>query len=160
MTRAAPAPLMAWHYTTADRLQGIQSTGLLLPATAGVPATERPVAWFSLHPRFEPTAAKGLIDSTGQRRAATMAEMLALGGGLVRLGVPARELLSGEVLRRKARISNAAWRQLCAAAAQCGANPHHWFGFVGAVELDRCTVQHLSPATSAWEVQRTEGGGA
>ena len=31
MSRAALSPLMAWHYTTADRLQGIQSTGLLLP---------------------------------------------------------------------------------------------------------------------------------
>ena len=91
MSRAALSPLMAWHYTTADRLQGIQSTGLLLPATAGVPATERPVAWFSLHSRFEPTAAKGLIDATtGQRRTATLAEMLALCGGLVRLGMPAR----------------------------------------------------------------------
>ena len=161
MSRAAPSPLMAWHYTTADRLQGIQSTGLLLPATAGVPATERPVAWFSLHPRFEPTAAKGLIDATtGQRRTATLAEMLAQGGGLVRLGMPARELLSGDALRRKARISNATWRQLCAAAVQCGSSPQHWFGFVGAVEMDRCTVQHMDPATSAWDVQRTEGGAA
>ena len=152
--------LMAWHYTTADRFHGIQSKGRILAATAGIPATERPVTWFSVHPRFEPTATKGLIDAiTGQHRTATMAEMVELGGGLVRLGLPARELLTGQALRRQARISNSAWAGLCFAAAQCGAQPTQWFGAVGPVELERCTVEHFNPHANAWQA-RNEGGAA
>ena len=148
---APTTTLLAWHYSTADRLQSIQRSGLILPASAGIPATERPVAWFSLHPRFEPTAAKGLVDrATGKRRTATIAEMIDIGSGLVRFGIPARELLTGEALRRKARISNAAWRQLCASGIQCGANPSHWFGLIGPMELARCDVQHFDPSTGTW----------
>ena len=52
---SAPAnTLLAWHYSTADRLQSIQRSGLILPASAGIPATERPVSWFSLHPLSQP----------------------------------------------------------------------------------------------------------
>lgn len=144
-------PLMAWHYTTADCLQGIEASSIIRPAIAGIPLSERPVAWFSLNQRFEPTAAKGLIDPvTRVQRSATIAEMMEFCGGLVRLGVPVRELLTGEALRRKARISNSTWRQLCAAGAACGASPSQWFGFVGSVELARCTVQHLDPSTNTW----------
>ena len=157
--KAGTTTLMAWHYTTADRLPSIQSSGLLLPATAGIAATERPVTWFSLHPHFEPTALKGLIDpATGRRRTATFEEMLALCGGLARFGMPARALLTGDALRRKARISSAAWRQLCVAGTKCGASPAQWFGFVGPVEVARCTVQHLKPTANAWQAQCMEGG--
>lgn len=144
-------PMMAWHYTTSTNLEGIQRDGWIRPATSGVPASERPVTWFSVHLRFEPTAAKGLIDSTGLRRNATIAEMIQFCGGLARLGVPARELLTGEALRRKARISNPQWRGLCSAAAIAGANPAHWFGIVGPVELGRCTVQRWNASTDTWE---------
>lgn len=150
--------LIAWHYTTTDRFQSIEAMGLLLPATAGVPDTERPVSWFSVNQHFEPTAAKGFIDAaTGQRRTATIAEMVDLAGGLVRLGMPARELLTGEALRRKARISNSNWAALCHAAAQCGAMPSQWFGFVGAVDLTRCTIEHFNPVTNTWQAPKIGG---
>jgi hypothetical protein len=151
--------LMAWHYTTANRFESIKAMGLIQPATAGVPDSERPVCWFSVNQHFEPTAAKGLIDPiTGQRRTATIAEMVDLAGGLVRLGMPARELLTGETLRRKARISNSAWAALCHSAAQCGAMPSQWFGCVGAVELTRCAIEKFNPITGDWE--NTQNGGA
>jgi hypothetical protein len=157
--KAKTITLMAWHYTTTERFNGIHATGLIFPATAGVPANERPVCWFSVNQQFEPTAAKGLVDgATGKRRTATTAEMVEFAGGLVRLGMPARELLTGEALRRKARISNSAWAGLCRAAAQCGAVPVQWFGAVGDVELTQCTVEHFDPKTSAWQPQ--EGGAA
>lgn len=150
--------LMAWHYTTTDRFKSIEAMGLIHPATAGVPENERPVCWFSVNQFFEPTAAKGVIDAaTGQRRTATIAEMVEGAGGLVRLGMPARELLTGETLRRKARISNRTWATLSHAATQCGAMPSQWFGWIGAVDITRCTIEHFNPVTSAWIAPRIGG---
>lgn len=153
MTKQTAQPLMVWHYTTGDKARGITSTGFIYPATAFLAPSERPVTWFSLHPFFEPTAVKGIIDpATGVRRDATIAEMIDLCGGLVRFGIPVKGLLAGEELRRKAKIPHATWKILVRAGVSTGANPVHWFGVVGAVELSRCTVQRLNPATNAWEV--------
>jgi hypothetical protein len=153
--------LMAWHYTTAERFHSIKGMGLILPATAGVPVNERPVCWFSVHQHFEPTAAKELIDPvTGKRRTATITDMVNRAGGLVRLGRPARELLTGEALRRKAQISGSAWTGLCRAAAQCGANPNQWFGAVGQVDLAQCAIKHFDPKTSVWQASTQVKGAA
>lgn len=144
-------PLLAWHYTTVDRLDSIERAGFILPATANVPQHERPVVWFSLHQHFEPTAAKGLIDSsTGRRRDATLHEMIELCGGLVRLGLPPRALLTGEALRRAARINAQTWRGLAAAGVKSGGNPAQWFGHVGPVSFTDCNLQRMSSAM-VWE---------
>lgn len=145
-------PLMAWHYTTGQKVPGIASAGFIYPADTLLAPNERPVAWFSLNPDFEPTAAKGLIDpQTGIRRTATVVEMFNLCGGLYRFGVPARGLLTGDALRLKARIPAHVWKGLILAGMESGADPKQWFGFVGAVELARCLVQRLNPETGAWE---------
>lgn len=138
-------PLLAWHYTTADRLDSIERAGFILPATANVPQHERPVVWFSLHQHFEPTAIKGMIDSeTGQYRSATLHEMIELSGGLVRFGLPPRALLTGEALRRAARINAQTWRGLAAAGVKSGGNPSQWFGHVGPIAYSDCTLQRMS----------------
>ena len=70
--------LRLFHYTMASRLEQILETRQILPATCYVPVHERPTVWLSLHPRWEPTATKGILDANGTRRTATFAEMIAL----------------------------------------------------------------------------------
>lgn len=149
MSRAKNAHpvLMAWHYTTKENFKGICRAGYIHPATAHVPEHERPVVWFSLNPHFEETARKGKIDpETRELGRCTLAEMRELCGGLVRLGLPARSLLTGEALRRKARISSAMWRSLVHHGIKQGADPTEWFGIAGAVELALCEVQQMDDA--------------
>lgn len=136
-----PAVLLAWHYTTNDRFEGIKALGLLMPATAGVIAPERPVVWFSLAQGIEPTALKGILTPEGKRRTATAQEMREACGGLVRLGIAPRELLTGETLRHKARINRTTWRALCDAGRRVGADPSQWFGIPEALPLARLVVE-------------------
>lgn len=145
--------LLAWHYTTGEKFEGIKRSGYIHPATANVPEHERPVVWFSLNQHFEETARKGIIDpATGQRRWATLAEMRELCGGLVRIGVPAHSLLTGEALRRKARMSSAVWRSLVKVGTEQGADPAQWFGIAGAVDLALCAVQQMDKSGNWCEV--------
>lgn len=134
--------VIAWHYTTTAGFESIAASGFLWPATAGIVPSERPVAWFSLHPKFEPTAFKATLDpSSGKRRRLTWEEMRGLGP--YRLGLKPRQLLCGDTLRRAARISTREWRVLRDEGFAQGANPDDWFGHVGPVPLARLTVQVL-----------------
>jgi len=79
-----------WHYTLARTLAEILASGAIKRSTLGVSGGERTAVWFSCRTDWEPTATRGLLDSrTGQRRTATIEEMVAGGGELVRLEVPA-----------------------------------------------------------------------
>ena len=58
-------------------------------ASTHVAKGERKAVWFSCRDGWEPTATKGIIEpSTGERRNATVDEMVSAGGSLVRIQVP------------------------------------------------------------------------
>lgn len=147
---------MAWHYTTGEKFFQISKTGILLPAIAGVVPPERPIVWFSLNQKFEPTARKG-INRNGQQVTATLEEMHQLAGGLVRFGVEPTKLLHIEALKRKARINAHTWRRLCAAAVDVGADPGLWFGCLDPLPVDGLVVEVMEGAQ--W-VRAQEGGAA
>ncbi len=136
----APA-VLAWHYSTGEKFMSIMTSGLLLPATVGVIPPECPVVWFSLVQDFEPTALKGIVAPDGSRRMATLKEMRELAGGLVRFGIAPRALLTGEALRRKARINRATWAGLCAAGRKAGADPGMWFGVCEPLDVDELVLE-------------------
>ncbi|MFC7462885.1 hypothetical protein [Hydrogenophaga defluvii] len=144
------AAVLAWHYTTGEKFRYIVVSGELIPTAFAAPENERPVLWFSLNQSFEPTAAKWLIDPvTGIKRGATMAEMMELGGGLVRFGVSPRRLLMGEQLRTRAGIKRTEWASLCRSAFVMGADPAHWLGTLDPVEVETCVVEVMDKA-GAW----------
>lgn len=142
--------MMAWHYTIGSYLERILGGGMLVPATAGVEAPERPVVWFSLNQHWEPTATKGIFGNDGARRMATMEEMWALGDGLFRFGTPARSLLAGETLIRKARISRRTWADLGRSASKCGGDSRDWLGHIGALPIADMRMQLLRSVDGAW----------
>lgn len=141
---------LAWHYTTADRARQIIDSGFIRPATAGVPAHESPVVWFSLNQRYEPTAAKLFTPTAGGKpRIASMAQMVALCGGLARFGVPAAQLLTPKELRLQANIQRDMWRLLVAAGRRQGADAELWRGALAPVPAANCIVQ-VADARLQW----------
>jgi len=72
-----------FHYTTGLKLKQIINSGCIKPTTAKIELHEKPVAWFSTNPEWEPTATKvPLPGRAGQLLTAKSQS------GLVRIAVP------------------------------------------------------------------------
>ena len=136
--------MISWHYTTGDKYKLIKKSGLLLPADIGVCAPERPILWFSTHPRFEPTAMKPLCNERGFIRMLTLDELREMAGGLVRFGCPVSLLKFGENLRKEAKMKSKVWRGLAKTAAKVNATQSDWWGHVGSMTLDDVTVEVMN----------------
>lgn len=135
------APLLAWHYTLGIHLLRILENGYILPHDQpDTPAVECPLAWFSLNQRYDPSAAKRL-EVNGVRQPPTLPVMHQFGNGVYRLGVPPRSLLSGETLRKQARISKDRWQALAQQAQACGAAISDWYGSIDPVSASDCTIE-------------------
>jgi len=76
-------PEHIYHYTTGLKLKQIINSGCIRPTTAKIEPHEKPVAWFSTSPEWEPTATKVPIPGTAGQIATAQAQ-----GGLVRITVP------------------------------------------------------------------------
>lgn len=118
-------------------------SGVLCPATAHVPAGEKPVLWFSAHPYYEPTARKAVTEM-GVLRVLDIPEMHKRAKGLVRFGYPRRLLLRGSNLRQTANIHPDMWRGLTIAARRQGANPDDWWGCLEPVLVYDCVVDVMA----------------
>ena len=79
-----PDPPVVFHYTTGLKLRSIINSGVIKPTTAKIEPHEKPVAWFSTSPTWEPTATK--VPITGKAGQVITAKAQ---GGLVRITVPA-----------------------------------------------------------------------
>ncbi|WP_399696566.1 hypothetical protein [Xenophilus sp.] len=141
--------MKAWHYTTGHKAEQIVASGMLMPATAHIGATEEPVVWFSLDQYFELTARKAVV-MNGIVRTASLEEMIDHGGGLFRFGAAPRALLCGEALARKARINRATWASLKRVGRSQGADPSLWFGHIGAMPIDGLAFERLDSLDSTW----------
>lgn len=80
-----------WHYTLGTTLISMIADERIKRATAYYTGRgERKAVWFSCRETWEPTATKGCIEGTaGLPRDASVSEMVAHGGALVRIEVPA-----------------------------------------------------------------------
>jgi hypothetical protein len=76
-------PESVFHFTTGAKLRSIINSGYIKPSTAHVPPNEKPVAWFSTSPEWEPTATKRSIPGKLGQLITAKAQ-----GGLVRITVP------------------------------------------------------------------------
>lgn len=142
---------LAWHYTTGEKWTHIRWLGELLPARIGIKPPERPIVWFSMDQRFEPTARKAIADSQGRvLRLAEPEELDELAGGAFRIGIHPARLLRGEALRKAARMPPNIWRRLGDEGRRQGADPALWLGaVVEALPLTGLRVERLTPA-GAW----------
>jgi hypothetical protein len=76
-------PDKVFHFTTGLKLRSIINTGAIKPTNAQIEPHEKPVAWFSTSPAWEPTATKVPIPGMQGQIATAQAQ-----GGLVRITVP------------------------------------------------------------------------
>ena len=76
-------PEIIYHYTTGLKLRSIINSGAIKPTTAKIEPHEKPVAWFSTSPQWEPTATK--VPIPGKQGQLLTAKAQA---GLVRVTVP------------------------------------------------------------------------
>jgi len=79
----SPDPPFVYHYTTGLKLKQIINSGHIRPSTAHVPPSEKPIAWFSISPEWEPTATKCSIPGKLGQLITAKAQ-----SGLVRITVP------------------------------------------------------------------------
>jgi hypothetical protein len=82
-TAGPDPPEHVYHYTTGLKLKQIINSGCIKPTTAKIEPHEKPVAWFSTSPEWEPTATKVPIPGMAGQIATAQAQ-----GGLVRITVP------------------------------------------------------------------------
>jgi hypothetical protein len=115
-------PRKIYHYTTGLKLKPIINSGAIKPSTAHVPANERPVAWFSTSPEWEPTATKVPIPGKHGQLMTAKAQH-----GLVRITVPGACAPYGiQQLPKVAGTSLQAYTGLLLAGLELGADPGAW----------------------------------
>jgi hypothetical protein len=115
---------LCWHYTALDILKKIYTDGEIRPATAYVPDGERPIVWFSCREDWEPTATKMF-----KHRLTTVEEIIALSGGLGRIGVhPETAPYVWQQLKWLTGMSDGLARRLEKAALKWGSYSMDWRG--------------------------------
>jgi hypothetical protein len=119
---AGPDPPVVYHYTTGLKLRAIINSGAIKPSTAHVPSTEKPVAWFSTSPQWEPTATKCPVAGKSGQLVTAKAQ-----GGLVRITVPTSSApYRIQQLPRIAGTSLEAYAGLILSGLELGADPGAW----------------------------------
>jgi len=111
-----------FHYTTGHKLRLILLCGHITPSTAGIEPHEKPVAWYSTSPHWEPTASKCPIPGMPGQLVTAQAQH-----GLARITVPAASAPYGfEELTRIAGTSHETCRGLLLAGLKLGSDPTTW----------------------------------
>ena len=117
-----PDPPAVYHYTTGLKLRSIINSGFIKPSTAHVPPNEKPVAWFSTSPAWEPTATKVPIPGKAGQVITAKAH-----SGLVRITVPGSVAPYGiQQLPKIAGTSLEAYTGLLLSGLELGADPGAW----------------------------------
>ena len=120
---------LLWHYTTGQCSIGIMESGVILPATAKVPAGERPIVWFSSNQEWEPTSTKIFEAHDGRTWRMSKDELRVRGNGLVRFGVTRRTAkLDWTAIERFSGMSRDTARNLNVSGRRQGSKPEWWFG--------------------------------
>ncbi len=142
-----------WHYTTCQKLDQILATGEIRPSTAHLDLGEKPVAWFSARPTWEPTATKCSVPGKLGQFITAQAQ-----GGLTRIAVsPQASPYSIEQLHRVAGTSLQTCAGLILAGLEMDADPHDWFftpdavpvSLFRAIELYDFAQDHWRPLSIA-----------
>ena len=142
-----PDPPTLFHYTTGQKLDLIVRSGHITPTTAKVPTHEKPVAWFSTSPTWEPTATK--YPSPGKLGQLMTASAQ---GGLARITVPASAAPHRiHDLCRLAGTTPEDWLGLVLAGLELGSDPSTWHFALAPVPVALFReVEFFDFATDRW----------
>lgn len=115
-------PSTLYHYTTSQKLRSIINSGAIKPSTAHIEPNEKPVAWFSTSPEWEPTATKCPFPGKLGQVITAKAQH-----GLVRITVP--DTCAPHPIQALPRIAGTAiqtYTGLILAGLELGADPGAW----------------------------------
>jgi len=143
--------MIVYHYTTRDCAVQIINSGSIIPATANVPDSEKPVVWFSSNKTWEQTANKALRLPNGSTRSLTFPEMVRF--QLVRFAMPSDTLLTWPQIIESAGISDDMAAGLSRAARKQGAKPSEWFGSLSPVPVGGLLMETYQ--SGAWRHRPT-----
>lgn len=117
-----------WHYTLFATVTQIIASGMIRRAHSNVTMGERQAVWFSCRETWEPTATKGLLNArTGDRRPATVQEMVYAGGALARIEVAeATAQYTWRAHRQIGQVDARIADALESGARTDGADPEQW----------------------------------
>jgi len=128
-----------FHYTIEGKAHLIMKSGALIPT--GGNEREKPMLWFSLNRKYEPTAIKPLTMVGGKIHHPTFdeyAELFRLWRFRLSFG---GYLMSWERACKFARTPNKVRRGMEKVGKAQGGNPRHWFALAEPVELSRVTAE-------------------
>jgi hypothetical protein len=146
-----------WHYTVDARFRMIVADRLLKPAIAFLSWREKPAVWFSTHRVWEPTASKARRTQDGRLVRLTREETMALGGGLVRIGVaPETAPHDWQAYRRLSGVDPRVASGLAKAARAQGADPRQWYVSFEAVPASQWIAVEIWEA-GGWSPGSWEG---
>ena len=138
-----------WHYTTGDCVAGIRESREIRPATAYIPANEKPVVWFTQSSIWDNTASKRLVNPvSGDSRVMTLAEMNDNCGGIFRIQVDNSVLIPWPALASAANIT-LRWRKMLEESARAmGSVPGLWAGHIGPIDAEKIvSIERIDPRT-------------
>lgn len=133
----------AWHVTTIENYEIIQADGHLRPTGIGTPPPEQNVLWMSLD-QYVDRAVRKVLTNGSAYRVLSIKETRQLGGGLIRLGIDARKLLSGNTLRNRAHITWPRWVAIRQARVKLQSDPENWLGSLKPIALTDMTIDVMN----------------
>jgi hypothetical protein len=119
-----------YHYTTGQKWKLIDADGVikLCDGPLQMQKKERPVAWFSTNPVYEPSAIKFAADSRGRQTRLTYEQMHQLADGTYRISIElaaAPHNYAAFIVKSGIPLDEA--RYLAEVGIHWGADPNHWF---------------------------------
>ena len=140
-------PENIYHFTTGAKLLSIFNSGAITPTTAKVPPHEKPVAWFSTSPMWEPTVNKTPLPGKLGQIATAQAQ-----GGLARIQVPTSVAPHRiQDLPWLAGTTPEDWLGLVLAGLELGSDPGSWRFTLSPVPISLFSVvEFLDLATDRW----------
>lgn len=140
---------IAWHYTTGANFIKIANGGFLLPTSAYIDENEKPILWFSTAKYWEQTACK-MTSINGEFIRLSMQETMHLGGGLVRFGLSANQLIEWKQLPKKAGMRKAVARALELKGKEQRATSTQWRGSLSPIAINDCASIQVMDESMQW----------
>ena len=126
-----------FHYTTENRLEIILQSEIILLAGSGIEnKNEKPCAWVSSNPKWEPTATKMIRNQKGEPTQMTFEEQLK-NFGCARIEVEPKGLLPWKTIRKTAKIKPRMADAMESWGIQIGGSPSEWFGSFSPIDINR-----------------------
>jgi hypothetical protein len=145
----------AWHVTSAEKYALIEADGHLRPISLYIQPPERPVVWFSKDQYVDRSCRRVFITGSTYQ-VLSVQETRQLGGGLIRLGIDARKLLSGNTLRAGAKITWPKWVAIRQARVKLQSDPENWLGSLKPIPLADMTIDVMNDS-GVW-IRVQDGG--